>query len=290
MGNNKKKSVFETRRFKEAMKFVYGFGGAIVILGAMFKITHWPGATEMLVAGLTTEALIFIISSFEPLHEEHDWSKVYPELADGREVEEDVDAEELEAIKAASTLGLDRALAAAHIDNQLLESLGKGMKAIAAQADTMGAMMTVNQSAQKFADNLDKASHGVEQIAQASLQANENLSKAAHIDFSALSGNLKTLEENIQGVNQIYDGQVKGISAGIEVGKQTQNHLQEVLESVKVVAENAALYQQNMQQLSENLNRINQVYQQVLQQVESELPEQRKGIFERLLGLFSNKR
>ena len=60
--------------FKTVMKFVYGWGGAIVIVGAMFKIQHWPGATIMLIGGLGIEAVIFILSAFEPLHEEIDWS------------------------------------------------------------------------------------------------------------------------------------------------------------------------------------------------------------------------
>ena len=45
-------SFFESTKFKTGMKYVYGYGGAIVIIGAMFKIQHWPGAGIMLIAGL----------------------------------------------------------------------------------------------------------------------------------------------------------------------------------------------------------------------------------------------
>ena len=63
------------------MSKLYGIGASIVIIGALFKIQHWPLATIMLSVGLITESLIFFISAFEPLHEEIDWSLVYPELA-----------------------------------------------------------------------------------------------------------------------------------------------------------------------------------------------------------------
>ena len=76
-------SFFESRKFKNIMKFVYGWGGAIVIIGALFKILHLPGAGFWLTFGLLTEAAIFFISAFEPLHEDPDWSLVYPELAMG---------------------------------------------------------------------------------------------------------------------------------------------------------------------------------------------------------------
>ena len=69
------------KKWKNFMAKLYGFGASIVIIGAMFKINHWPGATAMLVVGLSTEAVIFFFSAFEPVHEEVDWSLVYPELA-----------------------------------------------------------------------------------------------------------------------------------------------------------------------------------------------------------------
>ena len=74
-----------SKKYKVFMGYVYGFGAAIVLVGALFKLTHWlPGqaANIMLAIGLFTEALIFILSSFEPPHMEPDWSLVYPELAE----------------------------------------------------------------------------------------------------------------------------------------------------------------------------------------------------------------
>ncbi|MCU0350702.1 MAG: gliding motility protein GldL, partial [Flavobacterium sp.] len=41
---------------KKVMNFLYGMGAAVVIVGALFKLMHWPFAGEMLVVGLLTEA------------------------------------------------------------------------------------------------------------------------------------------------------------------------------------------------------------------------------------------
>ena len=72
---------------KKAMNFAYGMGAAVVILGALFKITHlefgFITGNLMLTIGLVTEALIFGLSAFEPVDNELDWSLVYPELAGG---------------------------------------------------------------------------------------------------------------------------------------------------------------------------------------------------------------
>ena len=72
---------FQTKAGQNFMAKLYGIGASVVILGAMFKILHWPGADFMLTVGLTTEAVIFFISAFEKPHADYDWSLVYPELA-----------------------------------------------------------------------------------------------------------------------------------------------------------------------------------------------------------------
>ena len=77
-----KKGGLQELIYKTIMPKVYGIGAAVVIVGALFKILHWPGANQMLTVGLLVEAAIFFLSAFEPHEKEMDWSKVYPELAE----------------------------------------------------------------------------------------------------------------------------------------------------------------------------------------------------------------
>ena len=73
--------ITEAKWYKVMMPKLYGWGAALVILGALFKIEHYPGASIMLAVGLGTEAIIFFFSAFEKPHVDPDWSLVYPELA-----------------------------------------------------------------------------------------------------------------------------------------------------------------------------------------------------------------
>jgi len=82
----KKKGGFGALLYETIMPKIYGIGASVVIVGALFKIEHWTGADQMLIIGLTTEAVIFFLSAFEPKHPETDWSKVYPELAEDYEM------------------------------------------------------------------------------------------------------------------------------------------------------------------------------------------------------------
>lgn len=72
MDNNNKKGAFErfqdyldTAKGRTLLNYLYSWGAAIVILGALFKLTHRSGADLMLFLGMGTEVLVFIISGFE---------------------------------------------------------------------------------------------------------------------------------------------------------------------------------------------------------------------------------
>ena len=71
----------KTKHYKNFMSKLYGWGAAVVIIGALFKINHYQYADVMLIIGLSTESVIFFFSAFEPPHVEPDWSLVYPQLA-----------------------------------------------------------------------------------------------------------------------------------------------------------------------------------------------------------------
>ena len=117
--------LFETKKGKKIMGLLYGLGASVVIVGALFKIEHWPGASAMLIIGLSVEALIFAVSAFEPPHSEVDWTLAYPELAG-------IEDDELTAISkrnsGSASQELDQMLEDAKIGPELIESLGTGFR------------------------------------------------------------------------------------------------------------------------------------------------------------------
>jgi len=64
------------------LTFLYGFGAAVVLVGAMFKFLGWNYANQMFVVGLSIDALVFIVSAFERTTEdkEYEWDNVFPQL------------------------------------------------------------------------------------------------------------------------------------------------------------------------------------------------------------------
>lgn len=71
MANNNKNIIVRIQNWIESvagqtfLNYAYSWGAAIVILGALFKLTHIPGANAMLFIGMGTEVLVFFISGFD---------------------------------------------------------------------------------------------------------------------------------------------------------------------------------------------------------------------------------
>lgn len=69
---NKLEQLVQGKVFKKFLTRLYGIGASIVVVGALFKIEHWPGASIMLSTGLFTEAIIFFFFAFDSQPEEPD--------------------------------------------------------------------------------------------------------------------------------------------------------------------------------------------------------------------------
>ena len=128
---NSMEKITEAKWYKLLMPKLYGWGAAVVILGALFKIEHLPGASIMLGIGLSLEAIIFFFSAFEKPHVETDWSLVYPELAHMEDP----------SVKRPSQQ-LDDALERAKIDNELVESLNEGLRSFGESAKQLNETIT----------------------------------------------------------------------------------------------------------------------------------------------------
>ena len=179
------KSFFESKKWKTSMNFVYGFGAAIVIVGALFKILHWPGANAMLTIGLLTEAGIFVISAFEPVHMDPDWSLVYPELAGG----EPTMKKEKSASGGSVSQQLDSLLSQAKIGPELIESLGTGLVSLSNNVKDMSSISNAAVATKEYAESATKAAHNMNEIANSSAVVSDSLGSFS----SGLSGVLSNI-------------------------------------------------------------------------------------------------
>jgi len=215
----------QTEGWKNFMAKLYGWGASAVIVGALFKLMHWPGAGPMLVIGMGTEAVIFFFSAFEPVHEEYDWKLVFPELAIKDEEslerirEERKKEKEIKTPSQASTGGATSMVNIPYIDISIdqgsIDKVNKGLGDLANAASKIADISGVTLVVDDFSGKLQKASAGVDelngQIGTSSKKLGESVDTLSN---SFLNG--------VSSVNQAGDALVEGV-------KQATNTLSQSL-------------------------------------------------------------
>ena len=200
-------AVTEAKWYKLMMPKLYGWGAAIVILGALFKIEHLPGASYMLMAGLGMEAIIFFFSAFEKPYVEPDWSLVYPELAHM----EDPNSAKRPAQQ------LDEALSRAKIDNELVESLNEGLRSFGESAkqlnETVAAASGISEYNSQIQEGV-KNMNALNSLYELQLQASNQQMEATNLFLQNLQSSVEdskkfqeqvsSLAENLEQLNQVY--------------------------------------------------------------------------------------
>ena len=197
----------ETKGWKMFMAKLYGIGAAVVIVGALFKIMHWPGAGPMLVVGLLTEAVIFIFSAFEPLHEEDDWSLVFPQLAGLSEDDEiaapvlggggssedpklkqeqlELNKQMLEQIKSLKPQGsasaiekFDKLVEDSKMGPDLFNKLSKGLHNLSDTTKNLSDLSSATVATNDYVGNVKKASTSMANMASSNQQVTDKINKS----------------------------------------------------------------------------------------------------------------
>lgn len=266
-----------SKSWKNFMSKLYGFGAAVVIVGAMFKIMHWPGAGAMLVIGLSTEAVIFIFSAFEPLHEEPDWSLVYPELNashDDFDELEDADAHRAPERNLGGggyggngmTAQLDHMLEEAKIEPALIESLGNGLRSLSDQASKLTNIADASVVTGEYTSSLKDASGRVSQLADTYQKASETLvGLSDHSEYGKSAGDgLLRLTKNLNSLNESYELQLKGATDHLKVANEAFSGIGELIRNLNDSVSDTKMYKENIAELSKNLSSLNAVYGNML--------------------------
>ncbi|QEE48201.1 gliding motility protein GldL [Flavobacterium alkalisoli] len=201
---------------KKVMNFAYGMGAAVVIIGALFKLMHWPGASEMLIVGLSTEALIFGLSAFDPVDKELDWSLVYPELAGGEAKKKDKKEDPKDA-QGLLSQKLDNLLKEAKIDGELMSSLGNSIRNFESAAKGISPTVDSIASQKKYSEEMSMAAAQMEslnslykvQLESASRNAEAN--KEIADNAAQLKQQMQTMTQNIASLNNVYGGMLSAM-------------------------------------------------------------------------------
>jgi len=210
----------QSRKSKKFMNMVYGLGAAIVIIGALFKIQHFNlnvfGLFEisgglMLTIGLIVEAIVFAISAFEPVDDDIDWTKVYPELGG--------ESDDNSGVNGMLSQKLDNLLKEAQLDGVLMQNLGNSIKDFNGAAQGLSAVSETISSTNKYNEQMSMAAAQMESLNGLYQVQMENANKQSELNSSfvenseKLKEQMESLAENMASLNGVYGGMLSAMSS-----------------------------------------------------------------------------
>jgi len=285
--------LVQSSGWKNFIAKLYGIGASVVIIGALFKIEHLPLASLMLTIGLCTEAVIFFFSAFEPLHEEVDWSLVYPELAGIPEEGEELPAHgsgkqrDGRGISGGGGYGggggsvalakFDEMLEKAEITPDLFQKLGGGMKKLSEATVNMNAMGDVSAASSKYMNSINTATDSLGKLAESYQSTTKVINEtgstyknmaeslsAVEVGGKSYQQQLEVLNKNLSALNTVYELQKKGADDHIKESENLYKGIQGLMKDLTESAGDTKKYREQITKLNDNLSALNNVYGNML--------------------------
>jgi gliding motility-associated protein GldL len=281
--------LVQSSGWKNFISKLYGLGASVVIIGALFKIQHWPWAGTMLTIGLLTEAVIFFFSAFEPLHEEIDWSLVYPELS-GIQEDEQLGLSATSGKYSGGGAGgvgggagsvalakFDEMLEKGDITPDLFAKLGVGMKKLSEATANMNAMGDVSQASTRYMSTINTANDSLGKLND-SYQSTTRLVNETSSAYKTMADSLSVIEvggksyqqqleslnKNLSALNAVYELQRKGADEHLRESDQLYRGIQGLMKDLSESAGDTKKYREQITKLNDNLSALNNVYGNML--------------------------
>lgn len=277
----KRKSLLTPKTFN----YLYSIGASVVILGALFKLLHIPGADLMLILGMGTEAFIFFISAFDEPAKEPNWEVVYPGIYDK---ESNLTSEEKQTMMERRK---KRALAnvneAGHGEAAATQGggtviIGSGVPAggtiVVGGTPTSGDAITPLAASAPTGslspEQADQMTQATEKYVKQLNDITESMAKL-QTSMAALEGTngyaeqMAALNRNIQGLNTIYEIQLKSVSSQLGTIEQVNQGLANIRSLYENGQNDSFRIRQETDQMARQLQQLNEVYARMLQAMTS---------------------
>ncbi len=267
-----KRGGFQELFFSTIMPKVYGIGAAVVIVGAMFKLLHIAGAGIMLGVGLTTEAIIFFLSAFEPKKAEPDWTKVYPELAedfDGVARARSVRSKPQESV----SKKLDTMLESAKIGPELVDSLGRGMRQLSETTSKLGKVGDAALATGEYSNSIKAATTNINKMNQSYAESVGSMVEMASVSRNATAemanaskdakeyhGQVQSVTKNLGALNAVYEMELQDANQHVKAMNKFYTNLTQSLDSMAKATEDAETFKGEINKLTTNLSKLNNIY------------------------------
>lgn len=257
---------FETKKGKRTKNGIMGIGASVVLVGALFKIQHWPGGGALLVLGMGTEAFIFALQGILPPHPDFYWEKIYPHLDKSPEVDQEyIHGHALEE-GTTPTQQLDDMLEEHNIDEELIDRMGTHFEQLSANVEKMADISNAHIATEEYATNTRAASESLNNMKTAYDAASESVSELASSTAGAheYHDQVQKVASNLASLNSMYELELQDTNNHMKAMNNFYATLTQAAEEMQSSVNDARLYKEEIAKLAQNLASLNSVYGNML--------------------------
>ncbi len=255
---------------EKIINVIASFGAAIVIVGALFKILHWSGANQMLMVGMFTEAIIFIMFGVLYLNmkqeKSYDWERVYPELSKNFTGELPTSSKPAVSNNLGLTSKMDDMMANAKITPAIFDNLGNGLRSLTETVSKVSDISEATIATKEYTTNIKAASMEI-----SDLNKSYNSTIAALTDMSNASTDAKEYRlqlheatKKMGSLNAVYELELQDTNKHLQVMNSFYNGLTSTMSNISDAAKDSQQFKQELSKLTSNVQSLNNVYGSML--------------------------
>ncbi|MCH8903337.1 MAG: gliding motility protein GldL [Bacteroidetes bacterium] len=251
---------FESTAGKRTANTIIGVGAAVVMMGALFKLEHWSGASIMLTAGLTVEAFIFSLLGILPPHKDYYWEKMYPNLDIA------VSEEEARGEKGTAIEQLEKALKGGELGPEVIDSLGNNLRSLGDNISKLSDLTDASIATDEYAENAKAASVALTEMKSAYGRATEAVTALTAVSESAddYRDQMSAMAKNVGALNELYELELSETSNNRQTIGKFYDSMQNLIDNLEGSVENTQKYKEEVAGLAENIAQLNSVYGNML--------------------------
>lgn len=248
---------------------IISWGAAVVIIGLMAKLQHWPWGDWLIVIGLGVEAFLFALLGFQKEEEEVDWTRVYPELApdySGALPTKSVGVQQAAQAPLGNTAALDKMLQDAKISPELIGNLGDGLRSFGDKVASISHVSDASVATNEFTSKLKSATSSFEGLNNAFQKATQDLSDIGSGSESAKSyqEQVGKLATNLEQLNAVYELELRESKSNLQTISGHYAHIAETLKNFNESAADTQAFKEQVNHLNKNLASLNSIYGNML--------------------------
>jgi gliding motility-associated protein GldL len=260
--------LLKTKRAKSITGYIYSWGASVVLIGALFKLQHWPYSGVILAIGLLTEATIFFISAFEPPLDIPEWSKVYPELR------EDYEVTEFDELESRGKGKLDDLLKGTDLTPELIKKVGFSLSELSNTAKGLSDMSSATVATEMYVRNLSSAGESIGSFSELNTKAHQNIHNSVNELVETYQNTSRQIGKSSQSVIDKINQSGEEISSKIsESGTFLANTYKSAAQKMEESLKNlnySSDYAENLARLNKNLSTLNNAVENQLKGTEDQ--------------------